>query len=392
MKIQYTGSPIGSIATLSKCLDVSEESLRLIAIDSENQYSISEIPKKKSGFREISDPLPHLKKIQRRIVRRIFSNVKFPAYLFGSIKDDENPRDFLRNAQAHLNAKEVLSFDIDSFFPSCQPRYIYKIYHYLFKFPRDVADILVRLTTLNGGLPQGAPTSSYLANLLFYDNEHALCKTLKDKGFTYTRLVDDIVISSRRDFKPGEKSFVYQSILRLLKDKGLKLNKEKYASTNTGTQGKRTIITGVQVRNGQLNLPHEKVAEIKNKIYRVEMQGAADTTDPHYHKIYASASGLVALYRRIDPKKADLLRSRIRYIKPTYHQQRIKTIKWVCNKLIRYAKENPRRMCDYSYAKKYHRLMHKIAIIRRTNRRLAINLKMKLGQVKPTYLLSEYEP
>lgn len=244
---------------------------------------------------------------------------------------------------------------------------------------------------LDNGLPQGAPTSSYLANLIFYDVEHKLFSTLKSKGLLYSRLVDDIVVSKPSKMEPKEKQFVYQSILRLLREKKLNLNRDKYSFSNTKTNGKRTIITGLQVRNGEVILPKEKRDEIKKKIHQVENLGAVDRTENRYHKEYGTTSGLLALYRRVDPVKAEELRRRMCTIKPIYHRDRIKKIKWICNKFVKIAKSNPKKIAEYSHAKKYHRLMHKLSIIRRTNIVLAKELKRKMHTVKPTYLLSEYE-
>ncbi|OWY37653.1 hypothetical protein CEK28_15595 [Xenophilus sp. AP218F] len=392
MRIEYQGKPIRSIKALSTCLGVSEDSLSQISLDIENQYSISEIPKKKGGFRTISDPLPPLKIIQRRIVRRIFSNIKFPDYLFGSIKDDNNPRDFYKNALYHQKAKEVLSFDIESFFPSCRPKFIYKIYKYLFNFSDEVSHLLVNLTTLNNGLPQGAPTSSYLANLFFYDNEHKIFKTLKSKGFLYSRLIDDIVVSKQSKINSNEKQFIYRNILSLLREKEVNLNKDKYSYSNTKTHGKKTIITGLQVRNGNTILPKEKTTEIHKKIHEIEHLGEVDRTSNKFHEAYGTASGLLALYKRVDITKAEKLHKKIITIKPIYHPNRIKKIKWICNKFVRISKSNPRRIGEYNHAKKYHRLMHKISIIRRTHTALAKQLKARMQSIKPTRLLSEYEP
>lgn len=130
-------------------------------------YTPFQIIKKSGGVREIRAPKPILKTIQRRINTRIFSHCTFPLYLQGSIKDNLNPRDFFSNAKIHSSSKTVIAADIENFYPSVSAGSVKQVFKYLFKFPDDVADFLVSLTTLDGALPQGAPTSSYLANLIF---------------------------------------------------------------------------------------------------------------------------------------------------------------------------------------------------------------------------------
>lgn len=324
MDIEYPNLAIGSISKLASALDISEAYLKQVAAGPENFYSISTIPKKSGGFRVISDPAKELKVVQRRIVRRILSKCSFPDYLFGSIKDEINPRDFVRNAQYHVSAKEVIAFDIDSFFPSIQPQFIKRVFKFLLRFPDDVANLLVSLVTLNNGLPQGAPTSSYLANLIFYDVEHKFVKTLRSKGFVYSRLVDDITVSSPKSIPGAERTFVYNQIKKMLAEKRLKISAKKYAITNTSTSGKKTIVTGLVIENNLIKLPKQKIAQLGKRVYELKNRAEISTTDQDYHEQYGNASGLVALYTRVAPDKALLHRQVLQKILPTFEKKKAK--------------------------------------------------------------------
>lgn len=390
MEIIYFNSPIGSVAALAKTLDVSEDYLRKVAAQPDNFYSVSEIKKKSGGFRIISDPTKELKIVQRRIVRRIFSKCSFPAYLFGSIKDDDNPRDFVRNAQYHVHAKDVMAFDIEDFFPSVEPRFIKRIFKFLFNLTNEVADILVSLVTLNNGLPQGAPTSPYVANLVFYDTEHKVVKTLHSKGLIYSRLVDDITISSSKPIKGPERSFIYKQVFDMLNEKKLSICKRKYSVTNTSVIGKKTIVTGLIVENEKIKLPKEKISSIGKMVYELKGQADIGTTAPLYHKSYGSASGLVALYTRLDEKKAAEYRNHLRAIKPTYDKKKAKKISWLCRKFIDYAKSHKSQFSEEGYARKYYKFKHKLSILKRTNRIDARKLENDLKPMKPTRLLASY--
>jgi hypothetical protein len=390
MKITYLNSSIGSVQMLAKTLDVSLDFLERVALDPASYYSVSTLAKKSGGQRIISDPVKELKIVQRRIVRRIFSKCSFPHYLFGSIKDSDNPRDFVRNAQLHINAKEVVAFDIENFFPSVRPGCVKKIYKYLMNFPEAVSLLLVKLTTLNDGLPQGAPTSSYLANLVFYDTEHKLAKVFHDKGLVYSRLVDDITISSKKGISSKERSFIYQSVYKFLADKKLKICKRKYQVTNTNVHGKKTVITGLIVEDGKVKLPKEKVKEIGHRVHKLKSEAAVTTTEHDYHAEHATVSGLVALYKRLELKKSEDYRSILRVILPTYSKEKIKKISWLCRRFIKYAKSHPCQREDEGYAKKYHRFRHKLNVIKRTSRKQARSLEAKLLPLRPTRLLSSY--
>lgn len=390
MDIGYSNSPIGSIKKLAAALDVPEIFIRKVAAHPEDFYSVDSIPKKSGGFRVISDPTKELKIVQRRIVRRILSKCVFPEYLFGSIRDDDNPRDFVRNAQYHVKANQVMAFDIDSFFPSIHPRHVKKVFKFLLKLPNDVADLLVSLVTLNGGLPQGAPTSSYIANLIFYDCEHKVVKTFKSKGFRYSRLIDDITVSSEKPIPPAVKSFIYQSIQGMLHEKGLIISKKKYASTDTSLAGKKTIVTGLVIEDNHVKLPREKVKEIGRQVYEVTNAAAVSTTDTTYHKQYGKVSGLVALYSRLAPIKAQSYRNDLRSVLPTYEAKKAKKINWLCRKFIEYSKSHPAQRAEEGYARKYYKFKYKISVLRRTNRFMAAHLDKELKPLKPLHRLASY--
>lgn len=390
MDIKYSNTPIGSISKLATALDVSEIFLQKVSAKPDDFYAITSIPKKSGGHRIISNPTKELKIVQRRIVRRILCKCEFPNYLFGSIRDEENPRDFVRNAQFHVEAKEVMAFDIESFFPSIHPRFIKRVFKFLLRFPDDVSDLLVSLVTLDGGLPQGAPTSSYLANLIFYDSEHKLVKTLRSKGFSYSRLVDDITVSSKKALTGQEKNFIYTHVGKLLSEKKLSISKSKFSITNTSTAGKKTVVTGLVLENDIVKLPKPKISEIGKEVYELSNRAIVSTTDQEYHQDFLRISGLVALYTRLTPLKALAHRQALRNILPTFEQKKVKKINWMCKRFIAYTKAHPTRMSEESYVRQYYKFKYKISILRRTHPVMAKRLDMDLKPLKPLNLLASY--
>jgi hypothetical protein len=253
-----------------------------------------------------------------------------------------------------------------------------------------VAELLVSLTTLNNGLPQGAPTSSYLANMIFYDNEHKYEKVFASKKFIYTRLVDDITISSSQPIDGLAKKFIYTQIMGLLSEKDLTICKEKYKATNTSVIGRKSVVTGLVVESNIVKLPREQVKRIGHLVYELKNNAEISTTDQEYHQKYGKASGLVALYKRLTPKKADICRSQLREILPTYEQKKIKKISWLCRKFIKYAQSHSDQLALEGYAKKYYRYKQRLSIMRRTNRKLAAKLENELRPFKPLFLLASY--
>ncbi|ABM36663.1 reverse transcriptase family protein [Polaromonas naphthalenivorans] len=164
MQPNYSANPIGSPSALAATLGVSVAVLNDFASTSASKYSKFELAKADGKPRFISSPNHDLKIIQKRINRFVFGNVIYPDYLFGGIEG----RDYVKNARVHANAKSLITLDIKNFYPSIREEYVFKIFKHFCKFPDSVANLLTKLTTLDNCVPQGACTSSHLANLVFF--------------------------------------------------------------------------------------------------------------------------------------------------------------------------------------------------------------------------------
>lgn len=111
-KPYYDSTSISSLQALSSILDVHHNVLVDISNHTKHHYHSFEYTTNNGKVRQLNDPKFHLKKIQKRINSRIFSNVLFPPYLHGGIKG----RDYYSNAASHSNAEFVFSFDIRNFY------------------------------------------------------------------------------------------------------------------------------------------------------------------------------------------------------------------------------------------------------------------------------------
>lgn len=95
------------------------------------------------------------------------------------------------------------------------------------RFSPDVSIALTELVTLNNQVPQGGCCSSYIANLLFFNSEYNLYNRLQSIGYSYTRLLDDITISSDEDISLEEKTKVIQLVYRMVSQHRLSINEDK---------------------------------------------------------------------------------------------------------------------------------------------------------------------
>ncbi len=146
--------------------------------------------------RIINPPKQELKDLQKRINAYLVKNIPLPSYAFGGVKGKDN----IRNARFHKGQKYVFQTDLKDFFPRITNKMVYTMFVEN-GFSHDVSSLLTKLTTFQGHLPQGAPTSTYIANLVFVPTGKALQAIADREGMRFTTFVDDVTISSQKDFK-----------------------------------------------------------------------------------------------------------------------------------------------------------------------------------------------
>ncbi|WP_153116842.1 reverse transcriptase family protein [Rhodocyclus tenuis] len=387
LQVTYRGSPIRSLEALSSALSCDEPILKHISNHVADYYTFFEIEKKSGGARQIKPPKPILKAIQKRINSRIFSLCEFPEYLQGSIKDATNPRDFVSNARAHSNGKTVVAADIKNFYPSVTESNVKEIFKYLFRFSDDVTAVLVALTTLDNSLPQGAPTSSYLANLVFYNNEHKLVTELRRKGLIYTRLIDDITVSSPVVLDKNEQEWIIRKIKGFTASKGLELHRGKLKVCTTSTPGANVIVTGLWIDRGHPRISREARNKIRAAVHRCKKEHeAGHKTLGEFHDRHNSVSGSVALISRLGHTQGKQYRLILNENLPEYSKEYAGKLTKIC---YRFSAKKGLRKETLSYTKRYYQLMYHLSILGRSDKKKANFLRSLLKQNPPKHCLRE---
>lgn len=208
-------------------------------------------PKYKDGIlqtRPINAPTKSLKELQSKILKKVLYSFKLPTFFFGGIKG----KDAVLNARLHQGNKYFFQTDLKDFYPSIQYRVVEDTLRKMGFYP-DVARLITRLSTKNGSIPQGCPTSSYLAALVIYYNANDLLEKYYSENLKVSVYVDDLTFSSPIDFKERSKI-----ILQELRQRGLKINfdKTRYYTHNP-------LVTGVVVKNNGITAP--EASFIKSK-------------------------------------------------------------------------------------------------------------------------------
>lgn len=312
--LQYKNKPIGSVQSLANMLGIPVEELLKLAKEADDYYSPNSPEQKPNGGIRITYRLkPRLKKIQQRIIEQIFHKVDYPFYLQGSIKDESYPRDYINNASLHAGQYIIIREDISSFFPSIKASIVLRMWQLFFHFPKDVAKILTQLTTYQETVPQGAPTSSYISNLVFWDQEPQLEYQFRQQGFRYSRFVDDITISSDKFVTKEEQKFVTATVYRMLRNIDVKPNRSK---RSVQTRANKMTVHKLNVNSGRPTLCKPSRAKIRAAVKECEEIAAVDRSSEKYKQLYQSVNGRVAVMIRLHPNEAKEYRERLQKIKP----------------------------------------------------------------------------
>jgi len=255
---------IKTVKHLAFVLKISPQELLQLANTVDNfYYTINEPkldkdnnPKFKKGlqlFRTLNPSTKNLKVIQSRIQRNIISKIELPDYAYGAVKG----RDNVKNALKHRGKKYNFTTDLSNYFPSITNSQVYNMFVEN-DFSPTVARILTQLTTYKGKLPQGAPTSPTISNLVFVKTGLKLQALANVHNLTFTSFIDDLTFSSKTDFKE-----LIPDLIQVILDDNFIISHQK-----TFYRTYRPTVTGVIVTNNYLLLSEKfkkKLSDLENK-------------------------------------------------------------------------------------------------------------------------------
>ncbi len=304
-KPRYPHQRIQSLASLSAALHVPEGELVALAKTASSQYRPAKpIIKADGSIRQPWDALPPLKRVQQRIQTKLLRIVEYPYYLTGSLPG-KSPR---ANASLHKAPAIVISEDIARFFPSTRVELVHGVWAGLFGFSEDVAGILSALTTKDGFLPEGAPTSSYLANLVFWDCEPRVVAQLAQLDATYSRYVDDVTVSSSKALTPAEIGRCMAIVYGMFGSRGYRAKRKKHEIVRANAPMRVTKL----VVNKRPALPKADRKAVRAAVYKLE--GIVNNGQPlpdDIQTLLNSASGRVSRLGQFHPTQAAPLKARI---------------------------------------------------------------------------------
>ncbi|UUC48131.1 reverse transcriptase family protein [Pseudomonas citronellolis] len=377
--VKLTENSISSVPNLANALRIEESLLcQALNLPSDQRYTPHRL---RGGDRLVYRPHSLIRKVQRKIKKSILAElVKYPNYLYGSISDPEFPRDYISCAKIHCLSKSILKLDITKFFDHIDASVVEEVFLDFFCFPADVSEALTDLCTHEGFVPQGASTSSHLANLCFFKEEPRLVRQLSREGLKYTRLVDDITISSVKANYNFDR--VEARLRGMIEGKGLSLNEGKSGAHYQGNE--HVKVHGLRVNFNSPQIPQAEVNNIRAAVKHLEVIAAQPNarTTADYRRLFERTSGRVNKLKRLGHVKYNRYRRVLKNILPLPSKKDL----YRCIGLFDGVMADSAMALDtYRYHARYYRLQNRLNLVQRIYFAQAKSMRRALAEVRPTY-------
>lgn len=302
-------------------------------------YYTFEVRKKSGGNRRICVPAPFLRRTQIWIHKNILCSPGARALLHNASTAYDKDCSAHKNASAHAGASWMIKLDIKDFFESISERQVYRVYRRL-GYPSLLAFELARLSTRFfqpsssgirslrqrrwrwnaadpgkgvpyakpyqvGHLPQGAPTSPMLANLVVRKMDADISALAFSAGATYTRYADDIVLTLLESDREAA-TVLLQAVGKIVTSAGFRINRKK---THVRGPGARKVVTGLTINDSKARLPRSVKDEIENALFHIEKHGLLSHMERRRSKnpigYLNHLQGLILYARQVEPEYAD---------------------------------------------------------------------------------------
>ncbi len=244
--------------------------------------------------RIIDNPTGALKEIQKSVQRNLLRTIPLPNYLCGGVKG----RTLLDNVLIHFGARVLVTMDIKSFFPSITNEQVYNIWRHRLSCSSRIAAMLTKITTFERHLPQGAPTSTTLANLVLNSLDGPIRSVCNQYNVHYSTWVDDLAFSgdNARD--------VINVAVRALAASGFSAPHKKQKMMAPGT---RKVLTKVLLGKFPTVLP-ERISQLRSGIHKLKIGQIVARDLPPYLQ---SLKGSIAHVASIDPRRGKMLQDQL---------------------------------------------------------------------------------
>ena len=242
----------------------------------EYHYRIITLRKQSGGLRVLHAPLSQMKHAQQRIQRRILAHLPVSPYATAYVRG----KNLADNAAPHVGHKYLLKMDITDFFGSITYLQVISAAFPSTLYPPQIGAMLTGLCCYKEVLPQGAPTSPTLSNIVMRHFDDSIGGWCKQHGIAYTRYCDDLTFSADVPLY-----HVYVKVKDRLEKMGFTVNERK---THFVTAASRQTVTGLTV-NEKVSIPADYKRELRQELHYAIKFGLADSIRRGYKPFWTMA-------------------------------------------------------------------------------------------------------
>lgn len=231
----------------------------------------------------------------------LLQHIELPPYVHGGVPG----RSTRTNAEPHLKKPLLVTIDLENHFPRVSPGKVYRMFRYSQECSPRVVAILTKLTTLNGRLPQGSPTSTTVSNLVTLSLSKRLYAFAKARGADLTQYIDDYNFSgTKRLARCREK------VEKIVSQERFKINPSKMTMCDANAE---QVVTGIRVTGSSPDVPSEKIKGVRQRI--TELAALADSGHCIPKGELKSLDGKIAYIRSLNRGSAKFLQRKFDRIK-----------------------------------------------------------------------------
>lgn len=312
-RLAATGLPIfESVEQLAQKMEISIAELRFLSfsrrVSKNSHYRRFSLPKKSGGTRQISAPMPRLKNAQYWVLNNVLYKVENHQAAHGFVPT----RSIVTNAERHQGSEVVINIDLKDFFPTISYRRVKGVFTKL-GYSQQIATILALLCTepaidevqIDGEkyyvakgerfLPQGAPTSPAITNILCRRMDKRFAGMAAKLGWQYSRYADDLTFSSKGT---ADVNRILWQTRQIIAAEGFILHPDKLQVMRKGS---RQEVTGIVV-NKKMNVSRDVLKRFRAVLHQIETRGTAGVTWGNGN-VLQTIQGFANYVKMVNPEK-----------------------------------------------------------------------------------------
>lgn len=256
----------------------------LYVLPESERYKVFSIHKKNGGKREICAPVSGIKHLQRKIADELEEVVSPKTCAYGYVKG----KSIFDNAFRHRHKNLVVNIDLKDFFGSINFGRVRGVFMSPpFSCNKDVATVIAQICCFKGCLPQGAPSSPVISNIVCRRLDNQMMAFAKSNRLVYTRYADDITFSTGLTELPARLGTICDGrlvlsweLVSIIQGNGFSVNESK---VRFAFRNGRQEVTGLIV-NSFVNVPRKYVKRVRAMLHAWEKYGLAEAAREHYEK------------------------------------------------------------------------------------------------------------